>query len=136
MLHLCKLSVGVRDVAQLRERQAGSHSPYHQTRNFPRRHAEILAGGSIYWVISGVMQVRQQILDICQDQWDDGSACAKLVLSPELISVAGRHMRPFQGWRYLEKNDAPNDVSANDGIVGESALPEALRYDLRALCLL
>jgi hypothetical protein len=136
MLHLCKLSVGVRDVVQLRARQHGATAPSHQTRNFPRRAAELLAGGSIYWVIGGVMSVRQRIIDISADHWDDGSPCARLVFAPDLVPVIGRRLRPFQGWRYLEPRDAPPDLGTVTDVVGEAALPEAMRRDLRALCLL
>jgi len=136
MLHLCKLSVGVREVTELRERQASADPPCHQTRNFPRRAAEVLAGGSIYWVIGGVMLVRQRIIDIRADQWDDGSACATLVFDAELVPVAGRKVRAFQGWRYLQAADAPQDLLSAPTASGEFALPETMRRDLRALCLL
>ncbi len=135
-LHLCKLSVGVREVTELRARQASAQPPCHQTRNFPRRSAEVLEGGSIYWVIGGVMLVRQRIIDIRADQWDDGSACATLVFDAKLVPVAGRKVRAFQGWRYLQAADAPPDVSDNQTVSGEFTLPEAMRRDLRALCLL
>jgi hypothetical protein len=134
MLHICKLSVGVRDLAQLRARQAGSAPPFHQTRNFPRRAAEVLDGGSLYWVIGGIMSVRQPIIDIQPDTWDDGAPCARLTFAREYIPVAGRKIRPFQGWRYLQAADAPPDLTAVNA--DESALPEHLRHALRALCLL
>jgi hypothetical protein len=96
----------------------------------------LLAGGSIYWVIAGFMMVRQRIIDIRPDQWDDGSACAALYFDPELVPVAGRKIRAFQGWRYLAPNDAPPDVTDANIVFGEAALPEQMRRDLRALCLL
>jgi hypothetical protein len=136
MLHLCKLSVGVRDIAALRAIQATRTPLCHRTRNHPRRHAEILQGGSIYWVIAGVLQVRQRILDITEDCWEDGSACAALVLDPELVAVASRAIRPFQGWRYLEPQAAPPDLVTMPNAQGEAELPETMRRDLRALCLL
>jgi hypothetical protein len=87
-------------------------------------------------VIGGVMLVRQRIIDIQADQWDDGSACATLVFDSELIHVAGRKVRAFQGWRYLQPADAPADLSATPTASGEFALPETMRRELRALCLL
>jgi hypothetical protein len=140
MLHLMKLAVGVRDVAHLREIQAArllSDPPLrHRTRNRPRRAAEILDGGSMYWVIAGAMVVRQSIADIISSTWEDGSACAGLVLEPTLVPVAGRAVRAFQGWRYLAADAAPADVSAASGASGEDELPPALRAELRVLGLL
>lgn len=140
MLHMTKLAVGVRDIDHLREIQserALANPPLrHRTRNFPRRHAEILDGGSIYWVVSGATLVRQRILDIVEDRWDDGSACTGLVLDPDLIAVEGRPTKPFQGWRYLSAADAPSDLTELPEAAGERFLPPALRRELRALCLL
>lgn len=140
MLHLTKLAVGVRDIAHLRQLQAdrAQRNPplRHRTRNFPRRAADVIDGGSIYWVISGSMLARQRVLDIIEDHWDDGSQCAALVLAPDLVALAGRPTKPFQGWRYLEPNDAPPDLTRDSLADGEAALPTALRQELRALCLL
>ena len=140
MLHLIKLSVGPKDVAQLRaiqERRAVADPPLrHQTRMMPKRAAEITAGGSIYWVVAGFVQVRQRILDIIDDAWDDGSACAGLVLDPVLVPVAARQMKPFQGWRYLDPAAAPPDVAALTAAEGAEAMPERMRAELRALGLL
>jgi hypothetical protein len=140
MLHLTKLAVGVRDIAHLRELQAdraATNPPLrHRTRNFPRRATEVVDGGSIYWVISGSMLARQRILDVIYDHWDDGSACAGLVLDPMLVPLAGRPTKPFQGWRYLAAPDAPPDLASAPRAAGEAALPATLRRELQALCLL
>lgn len=141
MPHLIKLSVGPRDVAQLRAIQARrlEHDPplRHQTRMFPKRAAEILAaGGSIYWVVSGFVQVRQRILDIREEKWDDGSACAGIVLDPELVPVEARPQKPFQGWRYLLPDAAPPDIRPGAEPRGLDALPAKMRRDLRDLGLL
>jgi hypothetical protein len=140
MLHITKLAVGVRDIAHLRELQddrAVRNPPLrHRTRNFPRRAAEVIDGGSIYWVIGGSLLARQRILDVIHDQWDDGSACAGLILDPRLVPLAGRPTKPFQGWRYLPAPDAPLDLAAAPRAVGEAALPATLRRELQALCLL
>ena len=138
MLHLCKLAVGVRDVAHLRELQsarAQDEPPLrHRTRNFPRRATEIAGQGSLYWVVKGAMVVRQPVLEIREDVWDDGRSCAALVLDPALVPVSGRLVKAFQGWRYLEHADAPDDLSP--GADGGDGLPEPLRMKLRELCLL
>jgi hypothetical protein len=140
MLHMTKLAVGVRDIEHLRELQTErvlQNPPLrHRTRNCPRRREEIIAGGSMYWVVSGMTLVRQRIVDIIEDQWDDNTACTGLILDPVLVPVAGRPTKPFQGWRYLQADDAPADLVAGKPARGESALPPALRQELRALCLL
>jgi len=140
MLHLMKLAVGIRDIAHLREVQTARLARQgvlrHLTRNCPRRAAEVVDGGSIYWVIAGAMVVRQRIPQISADRYEDGSACAAIHLDPALHPVAGRLVRPFQGWRYLPPDDAPPDLVRNGRVRGLEALPEALRRDLLALALI
>jgi hypothetical protein len=139
MLHIVKLAVGVRDLAHLAEIQharAKSDPPLrHRTRNTPKRADEIITGGSIYWVINRAILARQRITAIIRDHWDDGSACAGLVLDPELVRVAARPTKPFQGWRYLNAADAPADLAIG-GSSGVEELPEALRLALSQLALL
>lgn len=137
---MLKLSVGVKEVAQLRAiqaRRALAEPPLrHQTRMAPRRRDEILDGGSIYWVISGFVQVRQRIIDITQDRWDDGTPCAGLVLGPELVPVAARPVKAFQGWRYLEPAAAPPDLAGQAAAEGAEAMPPAMLRELQSLCLI
>lgn len=136
-LHLIKLSVGSKSLDDLRRWQAQhatARPPLrHMTRNFPRRAAEILDGGSIYWVIDRLLTARQRVLDIREGKRPDGTACTELVLDPALMPVQPRLMRPFQGWRYLAGPDAPADLPGSEA---GSALPERLRRDLAALALL
>jgi len=140
MLHILKLSVGVKEVAQLRAIQAlraAADPPLrHQTRMMPKRRDEILDGGSIFWVIGGFVQVRQRLLDIIEDRWDDGTPCAGLVLDPGLVPVEARPVKAFQGWRYLDAASAPPDVAAMRQAAGAQAMPEAMLRELRALCLI
>ena len=140
MLHLTKLAVGVRDIDHLRVLQAerADRSPplRHRTRNFPRRHQEVIDGGSMYWVINGNMLVRQRIVDIIEDRRDDGSACTGLVLDPKLVPLTGRPTKPFQGWRYLSPEEAPGDLRLGKRAKGVDSLPPALRHELHMLCLL
>ncbi len=137
MLHLTKLAVGARDVAALRAFQrarAASEPPLrHRTRNAPRRAAELIDGGSIYWVVAGAMLVRQRVLDVIADHWEDGTACAGLVLDPALVAVEGRPVKAFQGWRYLAAHEAPPDLRHD---APEHDIPAAMAVELRRLCLL
>ena len=140
MLHMIKLAVGVRDVAHLaelqRQRQQSNPPLRHQTRNAPKRADEIIDGGSIYWVITGAVLVRQRIIGIVPGKWDDGSACTALLLDPVLVRVAARGMKAFQGWRYLSAADAPPDLDAAGTVSGVEKLPEEMRQALSALALL
>ena len=78
----------------------------HVTRMWPKRADEILeSGGSMYWIIEGVMQARQQSLEFEEGCHEDGIRRCGIVLAPELIPVAPRQLRPFQGWRYFDQSD-------------------------------
>jgi len=137
---MLKLSVGVKEVAQLRAIQtlrAAADPPLrHQTRMMPKRRDDILDGGSIFWVIGGFVQVRQRLLDIIEDRWDDGTPCAGLVLDPVLVPVEARPVKAFQGWRYLDAASAPPDVAGMREAPGAQAMPEAMLRELRTLGLM
>ncbi|WP_298223877.1 DUF1489 family protein [Acidocella sp.] len=132
------MAVGAKDVSHLaawqKERVAEMPPLRHFTRNFPKRAAELSDGGSLYWVIGGVILVRQRILEVQQDRESDGTRCTALVLDTKLVRVEGRAMRAFQGWRYLEPKDAPPDLGQKAGGVAE--MPESMRRELAALGLL
>lgn len=138
MVHLVKLSVGIRDFEHLqqvqKERQAANPPLRHRTRHWPRRAEEILDGGSIYWVVAGMVQCRQRILGIEADHYEDGSAATALVLNSLLVRVEPRPFRPFQGWRYLSREEAPPDLGG-PGQEGAD-MPMGLKLALRELCLL
>ncbi len=119
-LHLIKLSVGSESVASLtkwqatRAAQARDGLPRHVTRMWPRREAELLDGGSIYWVIRGFIRVRQRIVRLDEADLGDGIRRCAIVLDPALVSTAATPRRPFQGWRYLRAADAPVDLTHAD----------------------
>ncbi|WP_306005757.1 DUF1489 family protein [Aquicoccus porphyridii] len=122
-IHLIKLSVGTEAVDDLvawqtrKEAQTTDGLPCHVTRMWPRRESEVLNGGSIYWVIKGVVQARQRILRLDEVTRQDGIRRCAIVLDPDVIRTAPAIKRPFQGWRYLDPKDAPPDISpgrAND----------------------
>ncbi len=102
--------------------------PRHVTRMWPRREAEILAGGSIYWVIKGVISCRQRILRLDEIIGEDGIRRCAIVLDPELIRTAQAVKRPFQGWRYLKPEDAPPDLT--ESRAGDDALPQEISAKL------
>lgn len=141
MLHLIKLSVGPKDVAALaaiqQERLRIDPPLRAWTRMFPKRIDELTDGGSIYWVVAGFVRVRQRILEIREEDWDDGTRCAALVLDPLLVPVEARPAKPFQGWRYLKPEEAPPDVAQErPAAQGLDLLPPKLRRDLAELCLI
>lgn len=113
---MIKLSVGSESVETLAEWQAAKriemnrdHS-LHITRMWPKREAEILTGGSMYWVIKGFIQARQPIISFQEIIGEDGIRRCGIMLSPELIHTTAAQKRPFQGWRYLKLEDAPKDL--------------------------
>ncbi|MBZ0162383.1 MAG: DUF1489 family protein [Notoacmeibacter sp.] len=143
-LNLVKLSVGTDSVEDLEswiahrmehKRRAGEPVEYfHTTRMVPRRRSELLDGGSIYWVIKGIIQCRQRFADIRNVTGEDGIARCQLVLEPELVRTHWAPRRPFQGWRYLKSGDAPGDIGS--GAQGAASMPPELRHDLAELGLL
>ena len=79
-----------------------------------------------------MLSSKRVILRIAPDTMQDGSACAGLVLGRRLVRVAGRPVRAFQGWCYLEPADAPPDIAAGR----DQGLPPALSAELLGLGLL
>ncbi|MWD26347.1 DUF1489 family protein [Aquicoccus sp. SCR17] len=130
MMNLIKLSVGTESVEGLAAWQKTAHArsadghPRHVTRMWPKREAEILDGGSIYWVIKGVIQCRQRILRLEEIDRGDGIRRCAIILDSEIHRTAAATRRPFQGWRYLKPEDSPRDLPA--GRDSEEELPPAL----------
>jgi len=137
-LHLLKLCVGIDDVDHLatvqQRRVIAGERLCHRTRQTPRRAAELLDGGALYWVIRGFVRVRQCILDIDQEFGDDGVRRCLLVLDPALVRTVPQPRRPHQGWRYLDPQDAPADLPVAGEEGGE--LPPEMAAELRGLGLI
>jgi hypothetical protein len=120
-LHLIKLAVGCESVKELKgwvaERMATAKKKglplrhIHITRMTPKRDEELLAGGSLYWVIKGEIAAREKIIAIEPFRDKDGIGRCRLVMQPKVIAVSPRPMRPFQGWRYLAEDAAPPDLT-------------------------
>lgn len=137
-LHLVKLCVGTDTVGDLLHWQSRRSAerlaagldprPRHVTRMWPRRADELLRGGSLYWVIRGVIRVRQRIAALEAVTGEDGIRRCGIVFEPQLVPTAPRPRRPFQGWRYLTAADAPPDIGSAPG--EEPDLPPGLREEL------
>ncbi len=136
-LHMIKLCVGVTEIARLaafqKRRFEATGRNAHVTRMTPRRAAEILDGGSLYWVMGGMIMTRQRITAIEPFTDDEGIRRCRLELDMTIVPVVPRPRRPFQGWRYLDPADAPPDVQT-DGDAQQ--IPEDMRRGLGDLGLI
>ena len=145
-LHLIKLCVGADSIddlhdwqsQRLAERRAKKRNARleHTTFQSPKRQDELLDGGSLYWVIKGVIQVRQRLTGFDTGQKQDGSACCLLLLDPELVPVHPVKRRAFQGWRYLKPDEAPPDLGSATAAAAFAVLSPQMRKDLADLGLL
>ena len=135
-VHLVKLCVGPQSVDELAERQKfrwrTEKEIYHVTRMIPKRAEEIVGQGSIYWIMKGVIQVRQRILEIEPFRDQDGIRRCKLLFDRKLVPVRPQPRRAFQGWRYLKPGEAPADLGAG----GADSVPPEMAAELRNLGLL
>jgi hypothetical protein len=142
-LHLIKLCVGADSVEDLeawiaerlreKKRRKEPVEQFHTTRMVPKRDAELLDGGSLYWVVKGGVQCRQKLLEIRPFTDDQGIGRCHLVLEPTVIRTDWQPRRAFQGWRYLTEQDAPGDIGSG---ATEAAMPQVLRRELMELGLL
>jgi hypothetical protein len=136
-LHLIKLCVGVSEIEEMKSwvkiAKGNGEVLDHVTRMFPRRADEIVSGGSLYWVIRGMILCRQPIADLVPTMGADEIERCQIVFKPQIILVRPTPRRPFQGWRYLTEADAPIDMPR--GSAGHE-MNEQMRRDLAALGLL
>lgn len=139
-IHLVKLCVGAQSIAEIaawqarvaaqRKRAGASPHPVHVTRQRPSRAAELLDGGSLYWVVRGVIQARQTVLDLEDARDASGLRACAIVLDAAVIATEPVPRRAFQGWRYLAAEDAPADLARGQSGDGGASLPDALRREL------
>ena len=138
-LNLIKLCVGVDTISELEDwverrlREKGQH--FHTTRMVPKREDELLAGGSLYWVIKGQVACRQKLIGIEPFTDEQGIGRCRLLLEPKVKPVVPRPFRPFQGWRYLTEDAVPPDLGKSAAAT-IAAMPEPMRRELRDLGLL
>lgn len=142
-LHLIKLCAGADSVDDLRARidrrvqvnmEAGKGRVHdHVTRMHPRREDELLSGGSLYWVIKGVILARQKIIGFERRMGRDQIERTAILLNPSYILTAPASRRAFQGWRYLRGEEAPRDLETRNQT---KAPPPELSLELAELGLL
>src|SRR3981189_2915863 len=97
-LHLIKLAVGCESVRELKgwaaERMATAKKKglplrhVHITRMTPKRGEEIIAGGSLYWVIRGEIAAREKIIALEPFRDKDGIGRCRLGVQPKEIAVS------------------------------------------------
>ena len=138
-LHMTKVAVGCRTLAQLTQRQATRVSMHAGvpavpcwTRFMPKR-ADELVGGSMYWIVKHALAARQSILGFEMIETERGKRC-QILLAPDVVSVLAAPLRAHQGWRYLEPEAAPPDLDSVGGEIG--TMPVKLMRDLRGLGLI
>jgi hypothetical protein len=142
-VHLLIVSVGNQSVDQLRSTQSRrliAGDLCHVTAQRPQREAELLNGGSVYWIIKGNIAVRQKVTALEKLFDHEGEKCG-LILDPELVETELFSRGPHQGWRYLEDADAPRDLrdlvdEANEDEESEGELSEEMAAELRSMGLL
>jgi len=142
-LHLIKLCVGAQNIGDLesfvaeraatRRRRGEPAISWHVTRVTPRRVAELLDGGSLYWVIKGRIAARQSLLAVKPFVDTDGVGRCRLELEARVVAVMPRPCRAFQGWRYLADRERPPDARGSGHLAD---MPEELRQTLCELGLL
>src|SRR3974390_699785 len=140
-VNLIKLCVGCDSVRELEDwikeklkakRKNGQKPEHiHRTRMVPKRAAELVDGGSLYWVVRGEIMCRQRVRAIRPFVDKDGISRCGVVLDTKGVRAEPRPPLAFKGWRFLAPKGAPRDL--NKAIKGAAAMPETLRRELREL---
>ena len=124
MLNIIKLAVGIDDfdhlaavqqrkLADIRAADGKKKAKLgHRTRHAPRRADELLAGGSMYWVIKGRISARQRLIGFETDKDEEGrKVCFILVRMYRQTSLSGRVKRTSR--RKWRRNCASLDFCEN-----------------------
>lgn len=121
---MIKLCVGVERVEDLESYWQGEVRRAVHTRQTPKRADELTDGGSLYWVVKGVIQCRQPILEVLTLGEGRNVRC-EIVVGLPVVRTHAAPRRPFQGWRYFKPEEAPPDLDAGAGV--DAAPPELVR---------
>lgn len=130
MIKLCVGAATVDDLLAWHTQEAEGHKPWVVgTRMTPKRADELVDGGSLYRVFKGMILCRQRILAV--DTVGEGQqARCQIVVEPKIILTHAMPRRAFQGWRYFEHKDAPEDLHPEGSA---EAVPQSLARQLREL---
>lgn len=127
-LHLTKVAFGCDSIDYLAQRLASRGGSWGLvTRYLPKRHEEIVDGGSLFWILKHQLVGRTPILGFGEAE---GGRVA-IQMEPRLILVHPHPKRAHQGWRYLEGENAPRDLG--EGGDGAEDLPPALLGELSSM---
>lgn len=127
-LHLTKVAFQAKSLAEMHGWFVGrTEDDKLTTRYLPKRHAEIVPGGSLFWIFKSQLVARSEIL-----RFEDAeNGRTHIVIAPKLIDVFPVPCRAHQGWRYLEDKDAPRDLAAGED--PSDAIPGKLAGELARL---
>ncbi|MDE2561404.1 MAG: DUF1489 domain-containing protein [Sphingomonadales bacterium] len=126
-LHMTKVAYGAQSLEEVRGwfRTRGDEARL-TTRYLPRRHEEMI-GGSLFWILKHQLVARSEILGF--EEAEGGRT--HIVISTKLVEVLPKPRRAHQGWRYLEDQDAPQDLGG--GEAGGDVLPGEIASELSRL---
>lgn len=141
-LHILKVAAGTGSLSDLRQivQQYAYNDPelgriMHMTsRNTPKRAAEVLDGGSVFWIIKRKIVARAPMVAIREIERSDGRKGCQMCIRPDVIATVPQPKRGFQGWRYFRPENAPGDLVSGDTDSGTGS-PE-LAAELRSLGLI
>lgn len=143
-VHLVKIAVGadsIEDIAEFQKQrraklkaERGKPILIHKTRNMPKRESEIVKAGSIYWIVKGFIRVRQRILGFEKRADKEGRPYCEIRLAPKLVRTVPLAHKPIQGWRYMEEDAVPADLTGKAAKSDE--MPPEMMMQLRELGLL
>ncbi len=143
-VHLGQIAVGadsIEDIAEFQKQrraklkaERGKPILIHKTRNMPKRESEIVKAGSIYWIVKGFIRVRQRILGFEKRADKEGRPYCEIRLDPKLVRTVPLAHKPIQGWRYMEADTVPADLTGKAAKSDE--MPPEMMMQLRELGLL
>ena len=111
-LHLTKVAYGATSLEDMNAWFAGrGEEALLTTRYLPKRHAEIIGGGSLFWIFKHQLVARSPILRFAEAE----GGKTHIVIAARMIAVHPQPRRAHQGWRYLEDSAAPRDWLGGDG---------------------
>ncbi len=127
-LHLTKVAYGAQSLEEIHGWFAGrGNEVWLTTRYLPKRHEEIVPGGSLFWIFKHQLITRSPILRF--EPAEGGRT--HIIIEARMIDLHPRPKRAHQGWRYLSDADAPVDLGA--GEIAGDAMPVRLAGELARL---